>query len=393
MFSRARELIDRVESHVEARPRLTESDMTMRHGTIVWKAQEFVGQPHFYPVYRYEDYYSYSILALILKKRRFVLDSRVPSIVDGRQFDFLPADLCIDREISRIGGPNRCGYEIDDVADFATQICRAMVDDVSVVENANPLHTNVVLCGGKDSLNLLLLPWRNETIAASAEPNYPHVVRFVQQNDLPMRVVLLEDKFDQSELNDEILECCCRAELTHWRWGAALRDLAGEFSGKVVYWKGQHGDLYMSPTWKAYTSKLVGPQRIFRRIYKKGSLYLPHSLSRAIGERLQPQAIDTAWFRGASLQGSHMGFIREIANCLTLSAYHGPAVTEILGRTNLAAVAQHDMRPLVGRMLLGRDVIYPTANPAPGPSSIRRGLSRSSRFLALIGQLGIEVRM
>jgi hypothetical protein len=393
MLPQAKRLIDLVDERTQVCSQLTDTELAHRHGPIVWQTTRFIGQPHFYPVYRFENYYSYSLLALILKKRRFALDSRVPAVVDGPHFDYLPADLTIDREVVRLGSPHGCGYSICDVDDYAERISHALVEDMKLLEGKNVGYTNVVMCGGRDSLNLLLLPWKNDTIALSAEPNYQHVVRFVEENGLSMPVLRLDDEFDPNELDDEILECCCRAELTHWRWGASLRRLSKDMNRKLILWKGQHGDLYMSPTWKAYTRSLRGGRRLLRRVYKKSSAYMPVKMSEAVGRRLQPAVIRTAWERGASLQGSHCGFIRSIADCLTISAYHGPAMIKVLEQANLASVAQNDMRHLVGRNLVGRDVIYPQVNPAPPGSEIRRGLSRFKRFMDLIKQTGIEIRM
>ena len=35
-----------------------------------------------------------------------------------------------------------------------------MITDIERAQAAHPEVTHVVLCGGKDSLNMLLLPWR-----------------------------------------------------------------------------------------------------------------------------------------------------------------------------------------------------------------------------------------
>lgn len=392
MLSQGKRLIDRVEERTVECDTLTEADMTRRHGPAVWKAKSFVGDPHFYPVYRYEDLYSHSLLALILKKRRLNLDESVLKLADAPDFSCVQSFQVLDREITRIGRPHGCGFSITDVDVFAQRIADALRADTAAIEAANPGYKNVVLCGGSDSLNLLLLPWQHETIAISAEPNFEHVQKFVRENELNVKVMRLDDEYDRDELDDEILECCCRAELSHWRWGASLRRIAREMDKKLVYWKGQAGDLYMSTTWKVYMHPIEPKKRLARRVYRKSSDYMPEVLARGIGRLLQPGVIRTSWNRTASFQGSHMGFIREIADCLTVSAYHGPNVMKVWEEADLASVAQHDMRPLVGRILLGRDVRYPGKNPGPAPSQIRLGLSRSHRFLDLIRKAGIEVR-
>jgi hypothetical protein len=392
MWSYGKDLIERVNERTTEIGTLYATEMVRKHGPVVWKAENFVGDPHFYPVYRFEDFYSHSLLALILKKRSLVLNSEILDLARSPDFTCVMSDQVIDREIFRIGSPHASGFSITDVNVFAKSIADAMLKDIAYVEEVNPGFTNVVLCGGSDSLNLLLLPWKNETVAISAEPNFEHVKRFVEQNQLNIRVVKLEDSFEPEELNDEILENCCRADLSHWRWGASLRQLAVEMDKKLVYWKGQAGDLYMSTTWKTYMHPIDPISRLIRRAYRKSSPLMPNALARQIGRRLQPSVIRATWDRTASFQGSHMGFIREIADCLTVSAYHGPAVMKVWEQADLASVAQNDMRPLVGRLLHGRNVIYPVKNPGPAPSQFRKGLSSPERFLALLQQTGVSIR-
>ncbi|MDE2418776.1 MAG: hypothetical protein KGN32_13310 [Burkholderiales bacterium] len=392
MMQKYQQLMDRLDARTQECDVLHDTDMVLQHGPVIWKARSFAGTPHFYPVYKFEDLYSHSLLALILQKRSLVLNEKVLALANTPGFACVMSNEILDREITRVGGPHGCGYSITDVSDFAQCIATALCEDMARIEGANPGYTNVILCGGSDSLNLLLLPWKNPVIAISAEPNFEHVQKFVAQNDLNIPVKKLEDEFDANELEDEVLECCCRVDLAHWRWGAGLRRLARDMGHKLVYWKGQAGDLYMSTTWKAYMHPIRPAQRLVRRVYRKTSSYMPQAIARSIGHLLQPSVVQASWNRTASLQGSHMGFIREIADCLTVSAYHGPAVMKVWAQADLASVAQTDMRPLVGRILLGRDVIYPTQNPAPGPSQFRVGLSSPERFLSALKQTGIAIR-
>jgi len=392
MVGTPQQLIDRVEERTVKCNILHDTDMLLKHGPVVWKANSFVGTPHFYPVYQYEDMYSHSLLALILKKRRLVLNEDVLALTKAPEFTCVMANQILDKEITRIGGAHHCGFSITDIDVYAHRIAEALRIDVATVEKANPGFTNVVLCGGSDSLNLLLLPWQNETIALSAEPNYQHVRAFVEQNGLNVRVMLLEDELDPDELNDEILECSCRVDLAHWRWGGALRRIAKEMDQKLIYWKGQAGDLYMSTTWMAYMHPIKPAQRLLRRIYRKTNTYMPDGVARTIGRAMQPSVIQASWNRTASFQGSHMGFIREIADCLTVSAYHGPNIMKVWEEADLASVARKDMRPKVGKLLLGRDVVYPPQNPGPEPSTIRVNISNPDRYLDLLKQTGIEIR-
>jgi len=91
------------------------------------------------------------------------------------------------------------------------------------------------------------------------------------------------------------------------------------------------------------------------------------------------------------MQGGHMAFIREIADCLVLSAYHGTEVMKIWQNVDLGSVANKDMRDLVGEILHKGPVIYPSANPAPGPSVIRKGLGSPDNFISMLIEAGVII--
>lgn len=242
---------------------LTEEDIWSKHGNVIWKSNRFSGDPSFYPIYKWNDFYSYSILALILKKNSLALNDGVNQYIENRELAIIPDNLTIDREITRVGKPHDFSYLIGNVGEYCEKITKALKQDVKDIEDNNPGYLNIVMCGGKDSLNLLLLPWSNPVVALSAEPNYKLVCEFVRSNDLDMKVEKLEDLYDEDMLEDEILEACCRADLSHWRWGIHLRKIVQKHSQKVVIWKGQLGDVYMSPTWKSY----IYPKTFFYTIY------------------------------------------------------------------------------------------------------------------------------
>ena len=137
----------------------------------------------------------------------------------------------------------------------------------------------------------------------------------------------------------------------------------------------------------------IKPIHMFvRKVFKKLEPIIPFSLKRAVGRKLQPGVIEALWERAAVMQGGHLGFIREIADCLVLSAYHGSEVMKVWQEVDLASVAQRDMRDRIGEALLKRPVIYPTANPAPGPSLIRKGLGSPNHFASLLKQGGIIIK-
>lgn len=384
-------LRDRIDAHSAECDELTESDIWANHGVSIWSTNRFVGQPNFYPVYRCGDFYSHSVLALIIKKGVLNLNQSVAQAAARKGFFFLPGQATIDRDVSRIGGAHPSGSEIQDVDEYASRIANALISDVSAVEKKNPDKSNLVLCGGKDSLNLLLLPWQNDFIAVSADPNYELVRKFVEENGLRCDVIRLRDYVDENILRHEIMECCCRADLAHWRWGPHLKSIAEEFGGKMIYWKGQVGDLYMSEKWKTFMHPIRQPEEFLRKVYKRLEGPIPYFINRAIGRALQPAVIQATWDRCAALQGCHMGFIREITDSLVLSAYHGPEMIKVWSETDLGSVAQRDIRHLVGRILLGRDIAYPKENPAPEISQFRAGMSDPDKFIRALTKGGIRV--
>jgi hypothetical protein len=367
---------------------LTESTFWAQHGPAIWKPKRAELHPAFYPVYRWGDLYSYSLLALMLRKGRLDANPEPLHAAARTDFDFWGGNDTLDRDITRLGGAHRSEMLIKSPEEYAARLVDALRDDVAMTEQRHPSHTNLIMCGGKDSLNLLLLPWKNPTVALSATPNYDLVCQFVAKNRLPLEVQRLEDKADSEVQEEEALLGCCRTNLSHWRWGTHLQQIARERGPRLLFWKGQVADLYTTPKWKAFiappTKRAVYP----RKAYKLLSPHLPAILDRSIGRLIQPGVIRSTWSRCAALQGSHMEFLRELTGCLFLSAYHGPKVQKVWCEVDLASAAPSDMRHLVGRSLLGREVEYPNANPAPSPSPFRVKLGEPAHFFSLLDQLG-----
>jgi hypothetical protein len=366
---------------------LTEAALWAQHGPAIWKPRRVEVSPCFYPIYRWGDLYSYSLVSLILRKGRLDVNPRPIRAAHQPGFDYWRGSETVDREIVRLGGPHRSERRITTPEEYAERLANALREDSAAVERLHPTHTNIVLCGGKDSLNLLLLPWRNPTVALSAPPNYDLVRWFVAQNRLPLEVRRLEDSEDAEVQEEEAFLGCCRTDLAHWRWGTHLRQIARDEGPNLLFWKGQVADLYTTPKWKAFIDPPSKHAVYPRKAYKLLSRYFP-AVDRIVGGLVQPGVIRSTWSRCAALQGSHMEFLRELTGCLFLSGYHGPSVQRVWCEVDLASAAPFDMRHLVGRLLAGREVLYPDANPAPAPSTFRVGLGTPARFFALLDRLG-----
>jgi hypothetical protein len=381
---------------------LTEQDIWTKHtpGTHVWRARSFQGHPHFYPVYNWSDFYSYSPLALILLKGRFILN---PSIArEAAKTSFLHhhahANETIDAEVVRIGGPlplyPKSERTIRTEEEYAEQIASALRSDIAIVENANPGAQNIVFCGGRDSLTLLLLPWRNPLMAISADPNYELVCRFVDGNRLGIDVRRLEDLYDPEELEFEVLENCCRGNLQHYRWGAHLREIAASFLRPVIFWKGQVAGALTTPHWKKHTYYLGNKRGYIDKAYSRIDRFLPHTLQDRIAETiLLPRLAKMLWIKSAMFQGCHMPLIRVLTDSLVLSGYHGPAMRELFRRVDYVSAAQSDIRARYGDVIFGKPVIFPDINPAPSPSPLRVGLSHPKRFIDQLGRIGIPIEL
>jgi hypothetical protein len=375
---------------------LSVDDIWSRHGPTIVRAKRFVGGADFYPVYRHGDRYSYSLISLILRKGNLRLNRRFARRVAQPGFFYSSGSDTLDREIVRLGGPPSSDFTIRTKEDYAQQLADALRDDAQRIESLHPGHTNVILCGGKDSCNLLLLPWKNPVLVASAPPNYELVKGFVAANGLRFEVVPLDDT-DESLLPVETLVNCCRNNLEHCRWGSHLAELSEQLDRNVVFWKGQAGDAVMTTNWKRfhYPAGGVGTTRdprLAQAFVRYAARRLPRVdrliHSSGLAQRL---VFRSMWSRGAMSLGAHMSLIRQLTNALVLSAYHGPAVRSVLSKVDLHRSVQDDVRPLVGRNLHGRPVTYPATNPGPPRSTHRRGASHLQPFLEALAAAGIPL--
>ncbi len=384
-------LTAKISVNVEEVDILTEWDIWSRHGTLIWRAKYFDGRPVFNAVYNWRDLYSYSLLALIVAKGSLTINKDALDDIKAPKFLNLSAEKNIDSEIRRIGGEYEINQSITDVAELAQKVASALKSYIADIESKNVGYANYIMCGGKDSLNLLLLPWENKTVALSAEPNFPLVKKFVEDNNLPYDVVLLEDEEDEEELRCEILENCCRMDMMHWRWGTSLKKISAKYDGKLIFWKGQMADLYMTDKWKTYMFPELKWRMYAQKIYKRLSAFIPNPICRVIDRNLQKTAMHAAWHRGAVMQGAHVAFIRAIADCLVLSAYHGPEMIKVWSELDLHSVSQKDMRDKVGELLFGGPVKYPEENPAPEPSLFRMGMGKPELFISTLKNAGFPV--
>jgi hypothetical protein len=370
---------------------LCEEDVWQSHRNVLWKARRFIGPSGFYPIYRYRDFYSYSLLSLIRKKRTLLLNPLAERASKDPLFQYAQAHELIDNEIERLGGPIKFRRVLKDPDEACRRIAEAMVEDMRTIEQRNRGYTNVILCGGRDSLNLLFLPWSQPTIVASAPPNLALVRNFVRDNELEYDVLPLSGE-GRSPRKEEVLVNCCRLNLEHCRWSADLIRIAREHENKVVFWLGQLGDTFLTPYWKTYRPDSSQVRSQPGGISDLGRL-LPHSLKRVLGNSwADHRAFARAlWARGAMWQGTHMSLLRELTNALVLSGYHGPSMSKALCDIDLRLCVHEDIRARIGVLLKGAKVKYPQHNPSPLPWQQGRGFASVGRFLEFID--GEDIRI
>jgi hypothetical protein len=387
------DLLTTLRGPIETRDELDEADLWSTHGAPIWRARGFRGAPGFYPVYRCGELYSHSPLPLILHKGYLRIDRRTARRVARPGFIYASGRRTIDRDIVRLGRPARPTFAITREDDYAHQLADAMSADIRDVEARHPGYANVVLCGGRDSLTLLLLPWSNPVVVASAAPNHPLVEAFVREHRLNMPVVQLDDE-DGSLLGQEILANCCRNALEHCRWAPALRRLSAAFDGRVIFWKGQLGSMQLTPYWAKYCHPpyaLVDLVRNLCRPLRSGG---ERTLLRLLADSgaTQRVTVRSLWRRGAMWQGAHMSMLRQLTNALVLSGYHGPAARRVMAAVDFRRAVTRDVRPLLAETLYGRPVRFPDVNPGPPLSQQRRGVSHLAPFVRELARIGVAVR-
>lgn len=390
-----KEFIERATGPIESCEELSEEMIWSKHGTAIWKADRFVGSPYFYPVYKYQDLYSYSISNLILYKGSIHLNRRVVREVSKPDFLYYSGRDTIDLEIMRIGGPLIPHFRIKGPKEFAKRVGEAVRRDVSAAEMAHPGFMNVILCGGKDSLNLLLLHWKNPVLVASGPPNYELVKTFIADNGLNLDVIPLDDE-NTSIQEREILANCCRNNLEHCRYGYHLRELSRSFDKKVIFWNGQLGGQFMTTVWKRYSHYRT---YIISAIVKRIAGACGKLLGRWAKHYLLEESTFTQryffkylWDRGAMWQGAHQSIMRQLTDAIVLSAYHGKEMQIVLSEVDLCSSVQDDVRPMIGEWLHGSPVLYPSENPGPPLSEIRKGISHAEPFIEVLSSMGITIQ-
>jgi len=357
--------------------------------------------PHFAPLYKYNDMYDTSLINLIKAKGYINFNKEVEYFINNDKWLYLPSNYLIDNEIERIKPDFNLTNKISSYDEFMVTLKEAIIKDIKKAENDFKGYLNVIMCGGKDSLNLLLLPWENPVLVVSAMPNYLLVKQFIKDNGLNYKVIELIDK--KPDINKEILINCCRLNLhMSCAWHKHLEEIATENDKKVIFWVGQLGDLLLvKPGWinKTNTYPFLGCGFNYYKFYNTITKNIDtQRIRESVKFRIGNHLIDTKkiffkllWKKYAHLQGVHMGIINEHTGAPVLSGYHGKNCWNVFTNTDYERVITRDLRSDFGRFLFNKTVIYPETNPSPGPYFQRKHISDTQSFLNAIQDVGIKV--
>ena len=376
---------------IRQQERLQSQEFWTQHDVDIIQTDNFVGQEFFYPIYRYENFYSFSALNLIRHKGVFKPNPAALQDLAAAHNDVSVPGCFIDAEIERVGGPPKLTGGIKDIAAYTKAMATAMQADIAEAEANNPGYTNYILCGGRDSLNMLLADWKNPTIVLSAAPNFTLVQDFVAQNNLGYEVIELIDTPPDYGLEREIAEACLQVNLEHWKWSAQLVALAQQADHKAIFWKGQFADSFLTDYWRSYTYRRGPVPAFLKRVWRRMARVLPDVLSYGPDQWFLADYAASIWQRGAVGQGAHLGYLRALTGCLCLSCYHGPRTAKVWLDADLRILAKQDLRPEIGATLHGGPVRYPSENPAPDASAFRAGHRTLEAYQAALRHMDIAV--
>jgi hypothetical protein len=356
--------------------------------------QQVLNIPHFAPFYKFKNDEDFSLLEMIKKKGYLKINTKAIKIIDHPDFLFCPPNTLIDSEIKRVEYSWKFDKIITQQDVFVSSITKAMIDDAKKIEDEYTDHTILALVGGKDSLNMLLLPWRNPLIVASAAPNYSLVKKFLSDNNLNYDIIQLDDERNLN-IEKEILINCCRLKLDNCRWTGHLSEIVSAQNSKVVILIGQWGDNLLTNKWK---KNILPPPdfhiqgRYNKLLYRLSALSNKFERLYSSNPKIQSLFFRNLWYESAHWQGVHMSFLYEYLGCPVLSIYHNDDVMKIISQTDYVKVVTTDLRPTIGDMIFGRKVIYPEKNPSPPVSRIRKDISGSKIFLDLIQVNKISIK-
>ena len=137
----------------------------------IYKFKELICDNYLYPVYKTnisnEIYYSTSVYALIVKRKKFI---RNPNF---QTTDFYrPTFQTIDKQVERVRTISMTSDKsIDDPNEIIVKSAEIFQEYITEIENKFSGYKHLLLMGGKDSQNYLLADRKEKWIVISGEPN------------------------------------------------------------------------------------------------------------------------------------------------------------------------------------------------------------------------------
>jgi hypothetical protein len=333
----------------------------------IYRTKRIVADNYLYPVYflKEQDTYlvSTSVYSLIGYKKRFI---RNPGF--QTTFFFRPTFLTIDQEVMRARTEHRRStLELTQAEEIVELAAKLIQDYVTEIEVRFPGYVHILLMGGKDSENIILTKRKERWVVLSGEPNAPLNEQFIETNSINVeKFVAAPNLHENALLRKEIIASDCFYDVNAFRYVERIYDLVREHNGKVVLWMGSSGETIFSYWGEFHRCNDYFAKYIF---YVGMAMGIWHQLYKnlfnipVLSPYQSPRFLDELFYRFDP-------YIVEQANSHRFAPY-------FLDRGDGRQVEYHgvDLRPEIGRILLGRPVIYPCENPGPSQSGRNRHLS------------------
>jgi hypothetical protein len=311
----------------------------------IYKTKKIIADNYLYPLYYIRECEIYvvstSVYSLIHYKKTFIKDPKFQTT-----FGFRPTFLTPDIEIKRARTLERITTkQITDSFEIAKLGSKIIQDYITEIEDMYKGYTHVLLMGGKDSQNLLLANRKADWIAVTGEPNCDDNEYFLTANQVKLKSYLrISNQTDNSLLSKEIISMDCMYDVAHFRYCKDLERIISQSDNKVVLWMGTAGDGIFS---KSHC-----------HLYKNWNDFWNLHIGPAMGVL-------------------HQGY-KNLFDIPVLSPYQCPKMLdELFYKYDPYYVHKNkDIRPLMGEILYGRKVEYPSRNLTPDPW-------KRSRFISL----------
>lgn len=253
-------------------------------------------------------------------------------------------------------------FQLTDSTEFVTKSATHIIEFINTIEKQFPDYHHIARVGGMDSQLLLLAPKISDNWHVfSAEPNYPIVKNFVEENKISVQNIFRHDNQNEeteADLKRKLICSDLRTDPRHLRWYPTLEQLVDRFNGKVIFWCGTEGDTIYS-----YHADYQAKER-------KAYFNLHQS-------------------RAANWQSVTHQVTKNYTGAAALSPYHSEDIWSDLYRHYDPSMINKgtDLRYNLGEELAGRSVKWPSSNPGPAPYTYNQKVNSKKLYLDYIRQV------